>query len=96
MPEMYSTFFKTLHSCKEKLGKLVLMVFYHSNVASLIDLSINLVFNSWIDLGHRCFVLTLKILFGRCDLETKSLEVRKFSIVTVFLLERRNSTKQCK
>ena len=51
--------FKTLHSCNEKLGKLDLILFSRSHVASFIDLSIHLTFNSQIVLEHKCFVLTL-------------------------------------
>ena len=53
--------FKTLHSCNEKLGKLVTRVFSLSHVASCIELSIHLILNSQIILERKFFILTSTI-----------------------------------
>ena len=79
-----------------KSRKLVWIVLSHSHVASLIDLSIYLNINSFDWFSHRCFVLTLKNLSSRCDLEGKFFEISKLFIVTIFLLEQRNSFKPLK
>ena len=69
------------------------MVCSRSHVESIIDLSVHSIFNFQIVLECRCFVLTLRNLFGTFGLEGKYLEVTRVSIGTVLSEERRGSFK---
>ena len=59
------------------------MVFSCSLIASLIELSLHLTFNSQIVLECGYFVLTLRTLCDTCGLEGKSSKATKVSIVLI-------------